>query len=720
METHPEFYHKVEVLYILIQGNEQIGHPHMIQVQYPSHQQAPTLRDVKCRLTALRGRGMPDLYSWSYKRSYKGNFIWCDVFDNDVILPLSGSGEYVLKALEVFEVSLDALDQEVAVHQVAAQSAMRTLPRNRCRGTDQSPMQEQHLTEMHIIGNVCNTISSILESKHDLLSDSGLNNIATKVFSNYHIDIYNCGRPAFVSGDLIENNNAFEKIKVSDSSTCKCVSNGNEGILAEPCDTSSNFISGMLSSHKDAKMEAKELPVGLMMVSSDHSEKCSFVVPAAGFSGRESTKRRTWAVKKQDNSMTIDGRTSRRSSQDDRVPTMSTRDSPSTSIARPCLPVHPFTFMVKKAIRFRRTQLCTKVEVVERFRTVPIEELSFLRPTSKSQHGIGSKKASPKPRYSKAETENSKLQRRGEMTVGGQQGEVRSLSDVLETTRSGCNSQKMDKESVRKTESARQVVNFDANTTARCREVDVVCETVLLPERVSGKDQKAVSDLNSNQLLLKPDTKSFKAVTKPAVQHPSKHGDEQSSASFNQGFAHTHHLPKAFRRQGATVEMDLKQQKSLFPVLIGAAATNKTSFASNDSVLTNQNLKALKFPRKVKKNFHNSFPVPGSEKRFSDTKVYPSRESSVFDSAALHDDILQDVNMVNPKEELKVQMPPAATSSPDEESMSSTTAPVKQDFKHREERPLTPGLTEMHWENLLQKTDFLSQPPQDLVLHECL
>lgn len=37
-------------------------------------------------------------------RNYKGTFIWCDIFDTDVILPVSGSGEYVLKALEIIDV----------------------------------------------------------------------------------------------------------------------------------------------------------------------------------------------------------------------------------------------------------------------------------------------------------------------------------------------------------------------------------------------------------------------------------------------------------------------------------------------------------------------------------------------------------------------------------------------------------------------------------------
>lgn len=151
---------------------------------------------------------------------------------------------------------------------------------------------------MYIIGNVCNMIFSILELKYDLLSDLGFNNIVIKVFSNYYIDIYNCGRFVFVFGDLIENNNVFEKIKVSDLLICKCVLNGNEGILVEFCDIFLNFIFGMFFLYKDVKMEVKELLVGLMMVFFDYSEKCFFVVLVVGFLGREFIKRRIWVVKK--------------------------------------------------------------------------------------------------------------------------------------------------------------------------------------------------------------------------------------------------------------------------------------------------------------------------------------------------------------------------------------------------------------------------------------
>jgi len=38
-------------------------------------------------------------------RNYKDSFIWCDLFDDDCILPLSATGEYVLKAMELFDAS---------------------------------------------------------------------------------------------------------------------------------------------------------------------------------------------------------------------------------------------------------------------------------------------------------------------------------------------------------------------------------------------------------------------------------------------------------------------------------------------------------------------------------------------------------------------------------------------------------------------------------------
>jgi len=100
---------KVQVVYQLCREGK-LEHPHMIDVEYPTHQNGLRLRDVKKRLNKLRGKGMSESFAWSYKRSYKNAYIWRDLTEKDVILPLQGSKEYVLKASEL---RLDAYQDKV-------------------------------------------------------------------------------------------------------------------------------------------------------------------------------------------------------------------------------------------------------------------------------------------------------------------------------------------------------------------------------------------------------------------------------------------------------------------------------------------------------------------------------------------------------------------------------------------------------------------------------
>lgn len=44
------------------------------------------------------------IMSWPPCRNYKSTFIWSDVIDDDVILPLPGSGEYVIRASELIDI----------------------------------------------------------------------------------------------------------------------------------------------------------------------------------------------------------------------------------------------------------------------------------------------------------------------------------------------------------------------------------------------------------------------------------------------------------------------------------------------------------------------------------------------------------------------------------------------------------------------------------------
>ncbi|XP_057971111.1 protein SOSEKI 2 [Malania oleifera] len=93
-------FRKVQVVYYLTR-NGQLEHPHYMEVSHLASQQL-RLKDVMDRLTVLRGKGMPSLYSWSCKRSYKNGYVWNDLAENDVIYPVEGA-EYVLKGSEIIQ-----------------------------------------------------------------------------------------------------------------------------------------------------------------------------------------------------------------------------------------------------------------------------------------------------------------------------------------------------------------------------------------------------------------------------------------------------------------------------------------------------------------------------------------------------------------------------------------------------------------------------------------
>lgn len=93
---------QVGVVYYLCHRDGHLDHPHFLEMELPlssdSHR-APGLylRDFTARLNALRGNGMPAMYSWSSKRSYKNGYVWQDLTEDDLIHPAHGNDEYVLK-----------------------------------------------------------------------------------------------------------------------------------------------------------------------------------------------------------------------------------------------------------------------------------------------------------------------------------------------------------------------------------------------------------------------------------------------------------------------------------------------------------------------------------------------------------------------------------------------------------------------------------------------
>ncbi|KAF5196384.1 Upstream of flc like [Thalictrum thalictroides] len=96
---------RIHIIYFLSRMGR-IEHPHLIRVHHLSRN-GIHLRDVKRWLTELRGKNMPDSFSWSYKRRYKSGYIWQDLMDDDLITPISDN-EFVLKGSEIPTISIDS------------------------------------------------------------------------------------------------------------------------------------------------------------------------------------------------------------------------------------------------------------------------------------------------------------------------------------------------------------------------------------------------------------------------------------------------------------------------------------------------------------------------------------------------------------------------------------------------------------------------------------
>nr|CAB3465616.1 unnamed protein product [Digitaria exilis] len=100
--TAPKPTRKVAVVYYLCRHDGHLDHPHFLEMELPlsssSHRAAGLyLRDFTARLDALRGSGMPAMYAWSSKRSYRNGYVWQDLAEDDLVHPAHGADEYVLK-----------------------------------------------------------------------------------------------------------------------------------------------------------------------------------------------------------------------------------------------------------------------------------------------------------------------------------------------------------------------------------------------------------------------------------------------------------------------------------------------------------------------------------------------------------------------------------------------------------------------------------------------
>ncbi|OUZ99540.1 Protein of unknown function DUF966 [Macleaya cordata] len=122
---------RVHIIYFLSRMGR-IEHPHLIRVHHLSRN-GVHLRDVKRWLSELRGKDMPDSFSWSYKRRYKTGYVWQDLLDDDLITPISDN-EYVLKGSEISAISFDLCsgkEKKVSIRKTEAPSSIQvTTPEN--------------------------------------------------------------------------------------------------------------------------------------------------------------------------------------------------------------------------------------------------------------------------------------------------------------------------------------------------------------------------------------------------------------------------------------------------------------------------------------------------------------------------------------------------------------------------------------------------------------
>uniref|UniRef100_A0A2N9J9K4 SOSEKI DIX-like domain-containing protein n=1 Tax=Fagus sylvatica TaxID=28930 RepID=A0A2N9J9K4_FAGSY len=98
---------RLHIIYFLSHMG-QVEHPHLIRVHH-FNRNGVFLRDVKRWLADLRGKDMPDAFTWSYKRRYRTGYVWQDLLDDDLITPISDN-EYVIKGSEIFNTQFEVKD----------------------------------------------------------------------------------------------------------------------------------------------------------------------------------------------------------------------------------------------------------------------------------------------------------------------------------------------------------------------------------------------------------------------------------------------------------------------------------------------------------------------------------------------------------------------------------------------------------------------------------
>lgn len=789
----------------------------MINVQYASHQPGPTLKDVKARLIALRGKGMPDSFSWSYKRSYKDTFIWCDLFDDDFILPLSGTGEYVLKAMELF----DALQDDDNIECEEPQLAKESMPIRSSR--DISPMKPSKPSTkeeyLHVESNFPVAMKKSLmpiSDADDATSDNSknLNNQtkknlahskrATEVCSLDYSDASSnrmhpscedgvenekyverqrqqndvartergaaakeCNlssrtvrRELLLQGDVydkdtssISGNVGEDKDHLPRNGTKSVASMIEKSSVAKQCNAGSQTPFRESSLHKDAATDRKEL-IDSSTATPIMKDNMSVFSPSPAVSSVP--KRRMWEKEIDKSTIYTELIHSKSSDDEQRIPRMEVHDI-ITETSSPCLsaPEDPFLYgVLRKATRLGsfRPRMCRGIDVVDstRARTKmpfrskardesnkvsksPGKNTGFLvdespksinscpeasekqnthtssdQPTMEYmtllQYFESGERPSPVPKLmseAPSAEDSSKQQLSFVQAAPQPLGTAALVTDLpeidplLPELRSfGNNALDL---SYRETMEA--LAKLPARGVCRMRTIPQVSE---VPEPVTRPvprrdEHKVMSGSKGDKQEAKLDSKSPTASTPPSRQAPKSRvePDTPSPGSMH----NTHGRTTGKTQEEPPNSVTSKQRRP------NAKKCSETSIS--------RNLSKESSPKRHDEQFHT----------VEESTISRVSDSSTFDSRTSHAGSGNNQGLKRTTQR--------ATEAADKASLKSSLNEGSKgwpfehpsrpkDFKSREDRLLTPGLTQMDWEKSLQEAVMKSEPPVDMVLHECL
>ncbi|CAK9227694.1 unnamed protein product [Sphagnum troendelagicum] len=625
-------YRKVEVVYHLSQPASSSSlsrlldhHPHMIQVQFPSDRSGPCLRDVKNRLTSLRGQGMPDAFSWSNKRNYRGTFIWCDLCEDDFILPLRGSGEYILKASELFEGSgssqdaLNSSDVSMAISKsllLINHDSNKLTSGSSCANVNQQAM-----------GYTLSNFETTTPAEVWTLEDSS--NLSSSEAFLPHVE-------------ATKSNKVPKKMVRAQSAEVSTVS---DSIAYYPLSSEGNALDPQKV--LDVAIQTTGLPPGQPRTQAEINKGTTggvFLPHTAAMTRDSPLKRRAW--KKEEawrSSPVYSGQNTNQSA------SVSSRNENSGMhvsgllhgvIPRFGLPEGDYTIgLALKApasLEGYRARLCRNIDVVESH--TQLDSVKKTRSEGKSNSEKQDKETKLisvfMGRHFQTAASSKKMGKESKLDGGGPSGKksglyLRLIGDEV----------------------------FDLG----CKKVGVIHQAVS-----HSKSSKSVGEAATGRL------KSVSSSTTPPVSLASV---AASSILFNP--------PEYVMDMSGTDNP--QRQAQVTPEDI------KTAMFSNDS--STPELKKTKAASSASVN-----PLPpkmhnGSKQGMKSSSTLESQETLSTVSGR---------SITN-----EMQLWPKDQARP-------------RDFKSMDERPLTPGLTSIDWETMLQAAVSQSQPPPDLVLHECL